>query len=67
MLRNAIATITAEYREMPCMRLTLAQASRLWNLDAVTCEAVLSALVEANVLRRTPQGQFTAGSTTRDS
>ena len=54
----ALTMIAAEYREMPGLRLTLAQASRLWHLDAATCEAVLMALVDAKVLHRTPHGHF---------
>ena len=54
----ALTMIAAEYREMPGLRLTLAQACRLWHLDAATCEAVLTTLVQAKVLHRTPHGHF---------
>ena len=64
MLRDVISTVAAEYREMPGLSLTLAQAGRLWGLDAVTCESVLMALVDAKVLHRTPQGHFAALPTT---
>ncbi len=37
--------IRAEYAEMPCLRLTLPQASRFWNVDRETCRAVLDQLV----------------------
>jgi hypothetical protein len=37
--------IRGEYEEMPCLRLTLPQASRFWNVDAETCRAVLEQLV----------------------
>ncbi len=44
------ARIRAEFREMPGMRLTLAQASRLFNLDATHCARVLESLVTAGAL-----------------
>lgn len=44
------ARIRAEYREMPGMRLTAAQAARLFNLDLVSCARVLDALVTDGVL-----------------
>ena len=37
--------IRAEYLEMPGMRLTVPQASRLFNLDLTHCARVLDALV----------------------
>jgi hypothetical protein len=39
------ARISAEFREMPGLRLTLAQASRLFSMDPAPCERVLSGLV----------------------
>jgi DNA-binding IclR family transcriptional regulator len=50
--------IRAEYREMPCLALTLAQAQRLWNLDAATCESVLEQLRCSGFLRRTQDGRY---------
>jgi hypothetical protein len=44
------ARVTAEFREMPGMRLTLAQAARLFSIDAARCARVLGALVERGVL-----------------
>lgn len=44
--------ISGEYREMPGLELTLAQACRLWNTDPATGHRVLDALVERAVLRR---------------
>lgn len=35
-----------EFLEMPGLRLTMPQASRLFHLDAALCEAMLSASVE---------------------
>jgi hypothetical protein len=45
--------IRAEYHEIPGLHLTRAQAQRLWNIDASTCEAILKALETAGFLRRT--------------
>jgi hypothetical protein len=50
--------IRAEYLESPGLRLTATQIQRLWRLDAIQCEAVLTALVDARFLRRTRDGEF---------
>ena len=42
--------IRAEYDEMPCLRLTLPQASRFWNVDRQTCLAALEQLVAEGFL-----------------
>jgi hypothetical protein len=42
--------IRAEYLEMPGMRLTVSQASRLFNLEPASCTRVLEALVHDGVL-----------------
>jgi hypothetical protein len=53
-----LGLIRSEYREMPGLRLTLAQAQRLWRLDAPTSSAVFTALVESKFLRQTDRGAF---------
>jgi hypothetical protein len=50
--------VRGEFREMPGLTLTLAQAGRLWSLDAGTCMDVLSHLVDAGFLCRRPDGAF---------
>lgn len=50
--------IHAEYCEMPGLRLTKAQVQRLWHLDDVTCDAVLSALEDEKFLRRTSRDTY---------
>ena len=50
--------IRAEYLEIPGLQLTKPQARRLWGLDAVTCDAVLAALVDVSFLRRTNAGAY---------
>jgi hypothetical protein len=42
--------IRAEFAEMPGLKLTLPQASRLFNLDPGKCERVLGALVNGGAL-----------------
>jgi hypothetical protein len=44
--------VQGEYREMPGLQLTLAQASRLWNTNIAVSQTVLDALVETAFLRR---------------
>jgi hypothetical protein len=62
---RAIATllqrIRSEYREMPGLKLTEAQARRLWNLDDPTCRLVLSTLQDERFLKRTPRGTYVRG------
>lgn len=53
-----IERIDSEYREMPGLRLTLAQAARLWGLQAPQCRALLDALVERGRLVETPDGVY---------
>ena len=43
--------IRAEYREMPCLSLTKPQMQRLWGIDSYICDALVDALVAAQVLR----------------
>lgn len=44
------ARIRAEYLEMPGLRLTVAQAARLFNLDMSYCERLLEGLVKTGTL-----------------
>jgi len=57
--------IRGEYREMPGLQLTFAQARLLWQLDAATCSAVLQILVNEGFLMGTPDGKFVAAPTDR--
>ena len=50
--------IQGEFVEMPGLRLTAAQAQRLWGLDAEVCNALLGALVDARFLSQTREGAF---------
>lgn len=53
-----LTRIRGEYLEMPGLRLTPSQASRLWQLDRATCEAALARLVEDGFLVRTRDDAF---------
>ena len=49
-LDDLLRRVQAEFLEMPGLRVTRAQARRLWALDDELCDAVLSALVDARFL-----------------
>lgn len=44
--------IRGEYLEMPGLRVTFAQAQRLWDLDPAVCRLALESLVAEGFLRR---------------
>ena len=50
--------IKGEFREMPGLTLTAAQARRLWSMDAAMCDQVLDQLVVAGVLCRKGDGVY---------
>jgi hypothetical protein len=50
--------VRGEFKEMPGLALTLAQAGRLWSLDAATCAEVLAQLVSTGFLCQRPDGAF---------
>jgi hypothetical protein len=50
--------IVGTYREMPGLRLDVAEAARLFGLRITTCRIVLEALVHDGTLRRTGDSQF---------
>jgi DNA-binding IclR family transcriptional regulator len=50
--------IRSEFLEMPGLRLTLWQASRLWGVDADTCRRAVTRLTAEGFLRRTPEGTY---------
>ena len=55
---DVLQRIQGEFVEMPGLRLTPAQARRLWGLDRDVCDALLAALVDANFLARTRDGAY---------
>jgi Fic family protein len=64
-VETLLTRIRAEYREMPGLQLTFAQARALWQLDTQTCSAVLQMLLDEGFLVRTSDGRFVAASTKR--
>jgi DNA-binding IclR family transcriptional regulator len=55
---TTLRLIRGEYREMPGLKLTVAQASRLWHVDASNVQRLLDVLVDDGILRRTPSGAY---------
>jgi hypothetical protein len=55
---DVLRRVQGEFLEMPGLRLTEAQARRLWNLDQASCAALLATLVDAKFLFRTRDGAF---------
>lgn len=50
--------VRKEYRELPTLNLTFAQACRLWQLEPCECKTVLDRLIAEGVLKRTADGLF---------
>ena len=57
---EVLQRIQGEFVEMPGLRLTPAQAQRLWGLEPDVCDALLGALVDAKFLAQTRDGGFRA-------
>ncbi|MGE3177020.1 MAG: hypothetical protein AB7O32_06100 [Vicinamibacterales bacterium] len=55
---DVLRRVQGEFLEMPGLRLTEAQARRLWNLDEQLCESLLHTLVEEKFLFQTRDGAF---------
>ncbi|HXW07692.1 MAG TPA: hypothetical protein VD833_20860 [Vicinamibacterales bacterium] len=55
---EVLQRIQGEFVEMPGLRLTTAQAQRLWGLDRDVCGALLGALVDARFLTQTRDGAY---------
>jgi len=52
--------IRGEFTEMPGLKLTMAQACRLWHTDEGAVQAALDALVAEGFVTRTASGAFIA-------
>jgi hypothetical protein len=50
--------VCGEYMEMPGLRLTCAQAQRLWGLDEQTCLLLFASLVRDGFLHRNIDGRY---------
>jgi DNA-binding IclR family transcriptional regulator len=57
-LRSLEDRVRGEFLEMPGLRLTPAQASRLWALDPGTSRRLLDGLAESGFLARTREGAY---------
>jgi hypothetical protein len=57
-VQEILYRIQGEFLEMPGLKLTRAQARRLWGIDEMTCDTLLEVLVESNFLARTRDGSF---------
>jgi hypothetical protein len=53
-----VLRVRGEFLEMPGLRLTQAQAQRLWGLDATTCSSLIASLLDAGFLFQTRDGAF---------
>lgn len=62
---SLLTRVRGEYLEMPGLRLTLAQACRLWHMDVQTCTAVLDDLLSQRFLHQTHDGSYIAFPATR--
>jgi hypothetical protein len=58
---DVLSRIRGEFLEMPGLRLTSAQARRLWGLDTDTCDRALEVLIADHFLIRTRDGQYVLG------
>jgi hypothetical protein len=57
-LQQIVIRIKAEFLELPGLRLTLPQASRLFGVDTTACEHVLTSLVSNRFLKTMKDGSF---------
>ena len=57
-MASIMRRVAAEFREMPGMRLTESQVTRLFDLSPGDCSAVLERLVESRLLKRDDAGRY---------
>jgi hypothetical protein len=55
-MNELVGRIRSEFLEMPGLRLTVPQASRLWGLDEGSCRKIIDVLIGASFLRWTTAG-----------
>ena len=55
---DLVMRIQDDFLDDPRLRLTVADAERRYDVDAIACEAVLTALADATVLARMPEDGF---------
>jgi hypothetical protein len=56
--RQLLLRVEMEFHEMPGLRLTVAQAGRLFGIEEDLCAQVLDRLVDTSVLRRERDGVY---------
>jgi hypothetical protein len=57
-ISGLLTRIRGEFLEMPGLRLTSAQAARLWAVDHRTSEWILNGLTTTGFLLRNPEGAY---------
>jgi hypothetical protein len=62
-LVELLQRVREEYREIPNLRLTPSQATRLFGVEPLECAALLDALVNEHFLTRTADGLFVRSAT----
>ena len=55
---HLVGRIQEAFTEAPDLRLTLADAQQLWNMDAFSAQQISEAPVEDKLLSRTREGTF---------
>jgi hypothetical protein len=53
-----VLRMQGDFLDAPTLKLTTPEAARRFGVDSVACEAVLGALVDAQVLARTDDGFY---------
>jgi len=57
-IQNLVVRMQGDFLEAPRLALRLDEASRRFGVDKIACEAVLTALVDANVLTKDRRGAY---------
>ena len=57
-LADLVVRMQGDFLDAPALTLALPDAERRFGVDRVTCEAVLGALVDSQVLARTRDGAY---------
>jgi DNA-binding IclR family transcriptional regulator len=55
---DPVRRVSAEFLEMPGLRLTIPQACRLFSLPSTECQSLLATLVDRGFLIRTREGHY---------
>ena len=57
-LEALVMRMQGDFLNAPALEMTASEATRRFHVDRTTCEAILDALVEAQVLARTREGAY---------